>query len=128
MVDFFFRYINLIFLCFSVVLYLSGQLTTVMGHAISEVNCLEKPNPEMKEMLSRLLDEKPTYEQQWLDRRKSHLAQWLHDNRFPVEVEGERIIVASALDILPPYNINSCHTSNEIILGRVQRLIEAMPQ
>jgi len=99
-----------------------------MGHAVSEVKCLENPNAEMKSMLGTLLDEKPLHEQQWLDHRRSCLAQWLQDNRFPVEVDGERIIVASALDILPPYNSNSCHTSNQIILDRVQKLIESMPQ
>ena len=113
---------------FSVVIYLNGLLTTIMGHSISQVESLQLPTAAMKRVLGSLLDEDLPQGKDWLERRKSHLAQWLHDNRFPVQVDGDRIIVGGALDILPPYDINSCHTSNEIILGRVQRLIESLPE
>ena len=116
------------FTFFSVVLYLNGYMTTVLGHAISKITILESPTPEIKKILGSLLDDEPKHGGQWLEQRKSRLAQWLHDNRFPVRMERERIIVANVLEIAPPYSVNSCHTSNEIILGRIQRLIDTMPE
>ena len=99
----------------------------MIGYAIAEVSILEKPTVEMKDFLNSLFKEKPVYDSYFIEQRKTKLVQWLCQNRFPVNVVNNKIVVANVLDILPPYNRHTCHTSNEIILGRIQKLIETMP-
>lgn len=114
-------------LCFSIVLYLDGQLTTVIGRAVSSVTILEKPTEKMKFLLDSLFKEKTVDNVACLKKLKDKLVLWLQQNRFPVEVVEDKILVANVLEILPPYTSQTCHTSNEIILGRIQKLIDTLP-
>lgn len=59
--------------------------------------------------------------------RKEKLKNWLCKNRIPVEEDGELLRLRDALQIHPPYGKDQCLSGNEIILGRVQDLIDTMP-
>ncbi|KAL7987254.1 hypothetical protein Chor_006173 [Crotalus horridus] len=68
-----------------------------------------------------------TYNQEELDRKKNSLKNWLEKNHIPVIEQGESqptLCVAGVLTIDPPYGPEDCNSSNEIILCRVQGLIQ----
>lgn len=65
-----------------------------------------------------------------LEKRKNVLKSWLLKNRLPVQVagnNGELLSISDALFIEPPYGVENCRSTNEIILGRIQGLIKNMP-
>ncbi|XP_005101201.2 gem-associated protein 6 [Aplysia californica] len=65
-----------------------------------------------------------------LQARKEKLKLWLEKNRFPVSVSGhdeQSLSISDALVVRPPYTEQSCLSTNEIILLRVQGLIKNMP-
>ncbi|KAK3713116.1 hypothetical protein RRG08_036728 [Elysia crispata] len=61
--------------------------------------------------------------------RKVQLKQWLEKHRLPVSLspDGQALIVAEALTVLPPFSEDSCLSTNEIILSRIRTLIRDMP-
>ncbi|XP_076816194.1 gem-associated protein 6-like [Clavelina lepadiformis] len=104
------------------------QLVTILGHAVREVLVKDMPNKDMKNRLDELLESKePDHSPEVLEERKQKVVAWLLENRFPVKANGDIISVANALEIMPPYSASSCQTGNEVILNRIQRLLEAMP-
>ncbi|KAH9503972.1 Gem (Nuclear organelle) associated protein 6 [Bulinus truncatus] len=56
-----------------------------------------------------------------------NLKSWLEQNRIPVSVTGDKLTVADALTIHPPYTLDCCLSTNEIILARIQGLMRNMP-
>lgn len=64
-----------------------------------------------------------------LDARKEKLKQWLEKNRIPVSVSQDQqsLSIFDALVIRPPYTAESCLSTNEIILLRIQGLVRNMP-
>ncbi|NWS68011.1 GEMI6 protein, partial [Crotophaga sulcirostris] len=105
------------------------SITVVMGHAIQEVEILKEGDDEMKQRLSCLFapEEGKAYSPEELEKRKVSLKTWLETNHIPVTEEGESgrtICVAGVLTIDPPYGPEQCSSSNEIILSRVQGLIQ----
>ncbi|KPP80259.1 hypothetical protein Z043_100095 [Scleropages formosus] len=104
-------------------------VTVVMGHAVEAVEILKEGGPEMEERLSSLF--MPTghhgLTKQELQHRKDSLRVWLEKNRIPVVEEGETLRVAGVLSVDPPYGPQDCSSSNEIILSRVQSLVQNNP-
>ncbi len=63
--------------------------------------------------------------------KRAKLKSWLLKNRLPVKDSPDNdklLCISDALFIEPPYDVDSCRSTNEIILGRVQGLIRNMPQ
>ncbi|NWX92748.1 GEMI6 protein, partial [Nothoprocta ornata] len=104
-------------------------ISVVSGHAIQDVQILKEADEEMKQRLSQIFapEESKTYSPEELERRKSGLKTWLEANHIPVTEQGasgEMLCVAGALTVEPPYGPEECSSSNEIILARVQSLIQ----
>lgn len=98
----------------------------VMGHAVEQVQIVQAADQETTKRLQacflsptvrRLSPEK-------LRRRRSNVRFWLLKNQVPVEEEGDTLRVAGVLTIAAPYRPQDCCSSNQIILDRIQKLIQ----
>ncbi|CAH1396852.1 unnamed protein product [Nezara viridula] len=58
---------------------------------------------------------------------RERLKDWLSKNLVPFEESGECLKLAGQLTINPPYGIDNCISSNEMVLCKIQKLIERMP-
>ncbi|NXL85984.1 GEMI6 protein, partial [Alectura lathami] len=106
-----------------------ASVVVVLGHAVQEVSVLEEADDETKAWLSRIFEpeESKAYSPEELDKRKKDLKSWLETNHIPVTEQGESgrtLCVAGVLTIDPPYGPEECSSSNEIILARVQGLVQ----
>lgn len=105
------------------------SISAVLGHAVQNVEIVTEADNEMKEKLAHLFmpEEQQSYSQEELERKKTSLKDWLETNHIPVKEQGESqttLCVAGVLTIEPPYRPEDCSSSNEIILSRVQGLIQ----
>ncbi|CAM4541249.1 gem-associated protein 6 [Lepidochelys kempii] len=104
-------------------------VSVILGHAVQEVEIVNEGDDETKERLAHLFmpEESRAYGHEELEKRKSSLKTWLETNHIPVTEQGESqrtLCVAGVLTIDPPYGPEDCSSSNEIILSRVQSLIQ----
>lgn len=100
-----------------------------MGHAVRDVQLL-KPGDEDTEKKMRSLftpADSREFSTEELEERKKNLRAWLEKNLIPVTEEGDVLRVANVLTISAPYGPEQCSSSNEIILARVQSLVENKP-
>ncbi|NXI01274.1 GEMI6 protein, partial [Pachycephala philippinensis] len=105
------------------------SISFVMGHAVQEVEILQEADSDMQQRLARILtpEESQAYSPEELEKRKNALKTWLETNHIPVGEQGElgrTLSVAGVLTIDPPYGPEQCSSSNEIILSRVQSLVQ----
>ncbi|NXE95812.1 GEMI6 protein, partial [Menura novaehollandiae] len=105
------------------------SISFVMGHAVQEVEILQEGDSDMKQRLSRILapEESQAYSPEELEKRKNDLKTWLETNHIPVAEQGDQgrtLSVAGVLTIDPPYGPEQCSSTNEIILSRVQGLVQ----
>lgn len=106
-----------------------ASVQVVMGHAVEEVEVLQEADEETAERLqisflparTRIMDPEE------LRRRRGAVQRLLEKNRVPVEEEGEKLKVAGVLIIAAPYGPEDCCSSNQIILDRIQKLIQIQP-
>lgn len=101
----------------------------VMGHAVEEVEVLQEQDEEITQCMRAAFTPQgvKTLGVAELKYRKDSLHGWLEKNRIPVEVEGETLKVANVLTISAPYGAENCSSPNEIILARIQSLVESNP-
>ncbi|KAM9382461.1 gem-associated protein 6 [Phaethornis superciliosus] len=105
------------------------SISVVLGPAVQKVEILKEGDDEMKQRLSSIFapEESKAYSPEELEERKNCLKTWLETNHIPVTEQGESgrtLCVAGVLTIDPPYSPEECSSSNEIILSRVQGLIQ----
>ncbi|XP_056136934.1 gem-associated protein 6 [Lampris incognitus] len=105
-------------------------VTVVMGHAVEEVEVLQEGDSAMAACLNAIFlpSKAQSFSTEELRQRKRSLRQWLEKNRVPVEEVGEVLRVANVLTVSPPYGVEDCSSPNEIILARVQGLMESNPK
>lgn len=114
----------------SVVLVSFGEavaVRVVMGHAVEAVEVLRAAADDetAKRLRSVFLPPpSPCLDPKLLRQRRDAVRRWLQENRIPVEEEGEELKVAGVLTIAAPYSTHDCRSSNQIILDRIQRLIQ----
>jgi gem associated protein 6 len=113
----------------SLVLVNEGKVEVIMGHAVQSMAVTGQVTEQYKQKADQLFRFAPMEHipPEQLQARCEQVKEWLLTNRLPVEEKGDVIRVCSALDIRPPYTAQSCYSTNEIILGRIQGLLEAMP-
>ena len=60
------------------------------------------------------------------ERNKERLIAHFEKHRVPVDLsrEGE-VIVAGVVRCMPPYDRNSCYSTNDIVLGRIQNILKS---
>lgn len=109
----------------------NSGLAFIIGHAIKAVDV--QSVDESKEAcpdFDKIINTRKNcnYSDEDLQQRKSDLKSWLEKNRIPVtEKNGAVLSVMDVLSIEPPYEMDCCRCSNEIILDRIQRLVRSMP-
>uniref|UniRef100_A0AAZ3QF64 AD domain-containing protein n=1 Tax=Oncorhynchus tshawytscha TaxID=74940 RepID=A0AAZ3QF64_ONCTS len=101
----------------------------VTGHAVQEVEVLQEGNEETAGQLRVIFTPPGAHAlgPEEVRHRKERLRLWLEKNRIPVEEKGEMLCVANVLTVSAPYGAEDCSSSNEIILARVQSLVESNP-
>ncbi|XP_028830307.1 gem-associated protein 6 [Denticeps clupeoides] len=99
----------------------------VMGHAVETVEILKEADENITMQLTNMFSPAATetLSNEELEHRGQDLCKWLEKNRIPVMKEGQTLRVASVLTINAPYRIEDCSSSNEIILARVQSLLQS---
>ena len=107
----------------------SMSVTGIMGHAVQTVETVNEGDHRVREKLMHLFltGDCKAYSPEDLEKRKNHLKKWLEKNHIPVTEQGDSsrtLCVAGVLTIDPPYGPENCSSSNEIILSRVQDLIQ----
>ncbi|XP_074554770.1 gem-associated protein 6 [Halichoeres trimaculatus] len=105
------------------------SVQVVMGHAVEEVQILQEADQETTQRLqnSFLPPSACRLDLKEQTARKGQVRLWLEKNRVPVEEEGEELRVAGVLTITAPYGPDNCYSSNQIILDRIQKLIQNQP-
>lgn len=106
------------------------ELCVVMGHALQNIVVLdEDPSKHQAEFDAFfkprvVVRDSPAQ----IKRRRESVKNWLVKNRLPVSETGDVLSVMDALTIEPPYTAESCRSTNQIVLGRIQGLIANMPK
>lgn len=108
------------------------QFSILPGASVTKVRVLTDGEDSVKVKLDALFrpETEALYSDEELGHRKRKLKLWLEKNRLPVQTtgsKGEVLTISDALTIQPPYGVDDCHSTNEIILGRIQGLIKNMP-
>ncbi|XP_071328358.1 gem-associated protein 6 [Trachinotus anak] len=105
------------------------SVQVVMGHAVENVRVLQEADEEISDRLrtSFLPPRTCSLNPEELRRRREDIQSWLEKNRVPVEEEGDELRVAGVLTIRAPYRPQDCCSSNQIILDRIQKLIQFQP-
>ncbi|CAH1794196.1 unnamed protein product [Owenia fusiformis] len=111
----------------------STDIAMVLGHSVKSIRVTNSNTETHKEKLKTLFLFKNTaeYSKEDLQKRKFKIKSWLEKNRLPVCVSGDNndvLSISDALFIEPPYSVDDCRSTNEIILGRIQGLIKNMPE
>ena len=109
------------------------QLDILMGHAITKVIVIDENTEVHKEKLDALFRPQmfPAMSSEDIKKKQMLVKLWLDKNRLPVQVGGvadELLLISDALVIEPPYRVENCRSTNEIILGRIQELLKNMPE
>lgn len=101
----------------------------ILGHAVTEVQIVSRGTEETERQMKSVVlpDRAQTLSEDELKARRESLRLWLDQNRVPVTADGEVLCVANALTISAPYRPGDCTSSNEIILARIQSLVESNP-
>ena len=102
----------------------------VMSRAVKQLR-LQKTTRQEPEWLSNFAAKrKNNFTKDELQKRKSSLVEWLNKNRVPIlnnSADEDVVKVAGSLVIEPPYDVDSCKGTNEIVLDRIRKLIRTMP-
>ncbi|XP_038144154.1 gem-associated protein 6 [Cyprinodon tularosa] len=106
-----------------------ASVRVVMGHAVEHVEVLQEADQETLGRIRSFFipQETLSLDPEELQRRRSGVCGWLQKNLVPVEEDGNELRVAGVLTIRAPYGAEDCSSSNQIILDRIQRLIQAQP-
>lgn len=106
----------------------------ILGHAVRSIEVLERGDLVLQADMDAMFKFSGNANAicgEEMARRCERLQQWLEQNRVPVGKAENRpdvlTIGGDVLTIEPPYSVDSCLSTNEIILSRVQSLIKSMP-
>ncbi|XP_037613220.1 gem-associated protein 6 isoform X2 [Sebastes umbrosus] len=109
-----------------------ATVQVVMGHAVEEVQVLQEADEETTERLQTSFlppETSSRLDPQELRTRRRGVRSWLEKNRIPVEEDGDELRVASGVLIIrAPYGPEDCYSANQIILDRIQKLIQSLVQ
>ncbi|XP_047433712.1 gem-associated protein 6 [Mugil cephalus] len=106
-----------------------ASVRVVMGHAVEEVEVLQEADEETAERLRTafLPQNSPSLDPDEVRTKRGTVLRWLQQNRVPVEEDGDELRVAGVLTITAPFRPEDCCSSNQIILDRIQKLIQIQP-
>lgn len=109
-----------------------SEMKMINGSSVTSISIVDANTETYKAKLDAMFrpDEISSLSEEEIEKRKRLLKLWLIKNRLPVQLIGnneEILSVSDALFIEPPYGVDNCRSTNEIILGRIQGLIKNMP-
>lgn len=110
----------------------SSEMKIINGSSVTSVSIVDGNTETYKTRLDAMFrpEEINSLSEEEIEKRKRLLKLWLIKNRLPVQLIGnneEILSISDALFIEPPYGVDNCRSTNEIILGRIQGLIKNMP-
>jgi hypothetical protein len=117
-----------------------SKLVLVMSHSIKSIELIDENNDDnntddliinLNQFLSTSMGEhfEKSFSEQQLQQRKSDVINWLKVNHIPVqEADNGSLLIAFALTLNKPYFKEQCICGNEIVLGKIQSLLDSMPQ
>lgn len=107
--------------------HMPEKLSIVFNHSVKDFVVLEEAQDEIIEVMNDLgrCENEQKYTEEELLIKKINTKSWLERNRLPVTESGNRLKIADALEIFPPYTPESCQSNNEIILSRVQTILRS---
>ncbi|CAL1536881.1 unnamed protein product [Lymnaea stagnalis] len=108
------------------------SMKLLMGPSVRSIEVISGTTNMIKSQFEHLFRPvaEETFTNEEMKIRMQRLKSWLEQNRLPVAtggMDGQFLTIADALTIRPPYTENSCLSTNEIILSRIQGLIRSMP-
>ena len=67
------------------------------------------------------------YDSNELEKRKTAIKNWIQNHRLPVEETEDNVlsVMKGLVSIEPPYGTANCQSTNTIVLGRIQDLIDS---
>lgn len=98
----------------------------VTGHAVQQVQVLKAADQETAERIQACFLPPMIQNVSPEKLRRSKIRIWLLKNQVPVEEEGDKLRVAGVLTISSPYTLEDCCSSNQIVLDRIQKLIQKL--
>lgn len=110
----------------------SLSLKLLIGASVTDVKVISDCAEKVKQKFNQLFRpaENLNLNEEDLNRRKLKLKAWLEKHRLPVTlggISGQYLTVADAITVQSPYTEDSCISTNEIVLSRIQGLIKNMP-
>lgn len=107
----------------------------IPGCAIQNVVIIEEPTPTLKDptTIDKLFISTSNcmnFDPNFLPRRKLQVTQWFQKNFIPIQQckdDPDSLIIMNSLKIMSPYGVDDCYTDNEVVLGKIQGLLKAMP-
>jgi len=107
-----------------------AKIILVPGYNVKYINILTTEiSPEMANTVDSLFRKKQiNYSEAELSTRREALSVWLSGNRVPFSVRPDMSIeVLQAAVIKPPYITESIECLNEVVLDKVIKLLQQMP-
>ena len=107
-----------------------SPIVFVMSKAVKELRVMETAKQEPEWLKNFAVKEEQHFTDDELRKRKANVIEWLHKNRVPIldeSSENEAVNVLGGLVIEPPYDVDSCKGTNEIVLERIRKLIGSLP-
>jgi len=116
-----------------------SKVVIAMSHSIKSIELIDDTDDNnsddmtinLNQFLSTSMGNKTekSFTSQQLNDRKLEVIQWLKVNHIPVqEADDGSLIIAYALTLTVPYFKEHCICANEIVLGKIQSLLDSMPQ
>eukprot|EP00794_Sanderia_malayensis_P020062 gene20062-22031_t len=109
------------------------KIDFVMDHALSNVKEIFSEHQEREwKIIKQYMDAKLSSRTTSLDlikdedasKMKEDVIALLKLHRIPVQLDGNSILVLNgAARIEPPYNADSCHSSNSIVLDKIRKIL-----
>lgn len=112
-----------------------GEVRMVLGHAVKQVQVLDQDPDLDQDQRTRLetlfrdsvpaVDQDPDLD---LEQTRTRLLDWFRLNHAPVQEQGVELQVAGVVTVTPPYTHLDCVGLNQVVLDRVQRLVQTCPR
>jgi gem associated protein 6 len=112
----------------------SNSLTMeiVLQHAIKEMTIVDHDSEKHRAQLDQLFllrgnDSAVVLSKDETLTKRDKVKEWLLQHRIPVEVSStncEVLVFSDVLTVHPPYTADSCLSTNEIVLSRIQDILK----
>lgn len=118
---------NLFLMSFDDTFSVICDIVLIIGSACTSVEVLKEPDDKIKNLIEGLYTNDASFSEDISD-RKNRLIAWIKKNRLPiVEKADQSLTVCGNVTISPPYDIQSCSSTNGRTLKSVRQLVAKLP-